>query len=173
MIGTMRVGVFRFPRGQARSQGRIEESRAAGRGLFLGDYSWDAAVLIDEGIPACVVRGNNDFGSDAPDDATLSLGGVSVYCTHGHKYGVSYSLDRLYRKARGAGRRNRPFRPYPPAAFGQYRRRDPAQSRFGGLSQGEFRPHICPAGDQKRRGFPKNRVCLQINFYVHSMFTFC
>ncbi|MGI6151877.1 MAG: metallophosphoesterase family protein, partial [Christensenellales bacterium] len=52
------------------------------------------------GIPTCAVRGNNDFGSDAPDEATLSLGGVQIYCTHGHKFGVSFSLNRLYYRAR-------------------------------------------------------------------------
>ncbi len=104
MIGTMRVGVFSDSHGDRRAlKDALKKAGPLDAACFLGDYSWDAAVLIDEGIPACVVRGNNDFGSDAPDDATLSLGGVSVYCTHGHKYGVSYSLDRLYRKAREQG----------------------------------------------------------------------
>ncbi len=97
----MRVGVFSDSHGDRRAlKDALRKAGPLDAGCFLGDYYKDASVLIDEGIPTCVVRGNNDFGCDAPDEVTLSLGGVLVFCTHGHKYGVSYSLDRLHYKAK-------------------------------------------------------------------------
>ena len=104
MSGVMRVGVFADSHGDRLAL--KEAMRKAGpldAACFLGDYCKDASVLIDEGIPTCAVRGNNDFGSDAPGDAFLSLGGVGVFCTHGHRYGVYYSLEKLYCKAKEQG----------------------------------------------------------------------
>ncbi|MGI6192503.1 MAG: metallophosphoesterase [Christensenellales bacterium] len=101
MAGMIRVGIFSDSHGDKIAlRDALKKAGPLDAACFLGDYSWDASVFIDEGIPTCAVRGNNDFGSDAPDEALLSLGGVRIYCTHGHKFGVYYSLDRLYYRAR-------------------------------------------------------------------------
>lgn len=45
------------------------------------------------------VKGNNDFFlSDVPEDRYFTLGGVKIFLTHGHNYGVKYSLAALFKK---------------------------------------------------------------------------
>lgn len=46
-----------------------------------------------------MVCGNNDFYSQAQNDEVVKIGGVTVFMTHGHRYGVYVSLDRLKRAA--------------------------------------------------------------------------
>lgn len=45
--------------------------------------------------PLDVVRGNNDFGTDLPNDLVLSLGRHRLYVTHGHHEHVSWGLEDL------------------------------------------------------------------------------
>ncbi len=50
-------------------------------------------------IPLAYVKGNNDyFIHDVPDDRFFELGGVKIFLTHGHNYGVKYSLAKLLQK---------------------------------------------------------------------------
>lgn len=101
MAGLMRVGVFSDSHGDKEAlRQALKKAGPLDAAVFLGDYAWDASVFLDEGIPTCTVRGNNDFRSDAPEEALISLGGVSIYCTHGHRFGVYYSLNKLYYRAR-------------------------------------------------------------------------
>lgn len=58
----------------------------------------DLAVLYTK-TPVAFVRGNNDFGSFmAADERFFEFGGVKIFLTHGHLYGVKGSLARLYKK---------------------------------------------------------------------------
>ena len=96
-----RIGVFSDSHGNLRA---LKDALAAAgpldAALFLGDYSSDARVIREAGIPLGVVRGNNDFGSPEADELTLEFDGVRVFCTHGHRYGVYFSTDRLYYAAK-------------------------------------------------------------------------
>lgn len=42
------------------------------------------------------VRGNNDpWDRETPDDCFFELGGVKIFLTHGHNYGVKYTTAKL------------------------------------------------------------------------------
>lgn len=49
------------------------------------------------------VKGNNDFGVDAPYSMVVRFGGVNIYMTHGHREGVKQTLVALDRAAVEAG----------------------------------------------------------------------
>ncbi len=55
-------------------------------------------------IPLVYVLGNNDyFVHNVPYDRFFELGGIKIFLTHGHNYGVKYSLSRLFQKAEELG----------------------------------------------------------------------
>lgn len=73
--------------------------------IHLGDGLREAQDVADEypSLPFFVVRGNCDFGllaDDAPTSRLERLGGVRVFCTHGHLYDVKYGLLRVELAAR-------------------------------------------------------------------------
>jgi len=41
------------------------------------------------------VRGNCDIGGSLPEQAVLTVGGVKLLVTHGHRYGAKYGTDAL------------------------------------------------------------------------------
>ena len=45
------------------------------------------------------VRGNNDFEPDVPISQIITLEGVKLFITHGHRYGVNYGLESLISSA--------------------------------------------------------------------------
>ncbi len=50
------------------------------------------------------VRGNNDFWErDAADERFFTFDNVKIFLTHGHNYGVKYSLAKLKKHARDLG----------------------------------------------------------------------
>lgn len=65
--------------------------------IHCGDLGVELSK-IDELIdcPKHMVAGNNDFFSMLPREDVFSIGRYPVLLTHGHQYGVSISLDRLY-----------------------------------------------------------------------------
>jgi len=73
--------------------------------LHLGDCISDAEELAKflPHISVLMVRGNNDFLSDGMDERVLSLCGHTILMTHGHRYGVKTSLDRLAVRAKMIG----------------------------------------------------------------------
>ena len=96
-----RIGVFSDSHGNLRAlKDALVAAGPLDAALFLGDYSSDARVIREAGIPLGVVRGNNDFGSPEADELTMEFDGVRVFCTHGHRYGVYFSTDRLYYAAK-------------------------------------------------------------------------
>lgn len=50
--------------------------------------------------PTCIVAGNNDFYTDLPREAIIQIAGKRVLVTHGHYYGIAYSLERLINAAK-------------------------------------------------------------------------
>ena len=72
--------------------------------IFLGDGLRDWQQVTDTLPPTKelrAVRGNCDWSAfDAPDCCTADYGGVRVFCTHGHLYGVKADLERAMAAAR-------------------------------------------------------------------------
>lgn len=79
---------------QARRHGTIDVA------VFLGDGAADfeavRPILMAEGTQCHAVRGNNDWGTQAPGEVCLMVNGVRFYCCHGHGLGVKYGLQRLW-----------------------------------------------------------------------------
>ncbi|MDD3336248.1 MAG: metallophosphoesterase [Eubacteriales bacterium] len=76
--------------------------------VFLGDGYGDWKTVSTE-LKALhpetklhAVRGNNDWGDDAPMAQLFKMDGVTFYACHGHQHHVKYGLDRLMYAAREA-----------------------------------------------------------------------
>lgn len=61
--------------------------------IHLGDCYEDARELrhtyLD--LPVYAVLGNNDWGADVPLQSVVTLEGVRIYLTHGHREGACFS----------------------------------------------------------------------------------
>lgn len=73
--------------------------------IHLGDFVWDGENLAAKfpEIRIIQVAGNCDRYRVAPDYPTVrieTLGGIRLFCTHGHLHGVKTYLDRLVADAR-------------------------------------------------------------------------
>ena len=73
--------------------------------IHLGDHDRDTESLRREfpEIPLYSVRGNCDFGADAPLSDVVQLGPVKAFITHGHAYNVHYGVTNLVYAAQEAG----------------------------------------------------------------------
>jgi putative phosphoesterase len=60
---------------------------------------------LDDALPVRAVCGNCDFFgiSDLPDRRVEEIGGYRFFLTHGHRYGVKYSLEAAMLAAADAG----------------------------------------------------------------------
>jgi uncharacterized protein len=69
--------------------------------IHLGDCTKDVQKMQKEfnHIPFEFVPGNNDWSSSEPNDKVLTLEGHKIMLTHGHKYQVKSSLNKLVHKA--------------------------------------------------------------------------
>ena len=68
--------------------------------IHLGDGSGEMRSVLDEYPEKVrVCRGNCDpfFGEE---EFVLEMEGVSLFCCHGHKYGVKHDLSRLAERAK-------------------------------------------------------------------------
>ena len=64
--------------------------------LHMGDVEGDESEILSfAGCPAEFVRGNCDLFSQLPSELVLAVAGHRIFMTHGHRYGVGYSLDDL------------------------------------------------------------------------------
>ncbi len=73
--------------------------------LFLGD-GWRDMEDVQREFPRLDIRavaGNCDFGGAGPDVLTPVFDGVRIFMTHGHRYGVKYTLDSLANAAHFSG----------------------------------------------------------------------
>ena len=73
--------------------------------VHLGDGSRDVAQIEKQfpQIPLKAVRGNCDISSDWPDSELFPVGKVRVFITHGHIYGVKWTLSSLVDEASARG----------------------------------------------------------------------
>lgn len=68
--------------------------------FFLGDGQRDITSVMANfpDLPCHVVAGNCDYDSEYPEEAIVTVDGLRVLMTHGHKYGVKSGFDRLFRR---------------------------------------------------------------------------
>lgn len=61
--------------------------------IHLGDCYEDACELRHSypDLPVYAVLGNNDWGADVPLQSVVTLEGVRIYLTHGHRDGAYFS----------------------------------------------------------------------------------
>lgn len=76
--------------------------------IHLGDYFDDGSAMAEEntGIPFYQVPGNCDryrCCHGQPEMVMVTLGGVPLYLTHGHRHGVKSGTEALIAAARHAG----------------------------------------------------------------------
>lgn len=68
--------------------------------IHLGDNADDANEIKDGLNCECyVVSGNCDL-CDFPDELLISLENKKIFMTHGHKYGVKFSLSNIFYRGR-------------------------------------------------------------------------
>lgn len=69
--------------------------------IHLGDFSGGSEYI--EEISQCrveMVSGNNDFYTGYPKEKIIRIGKYTVMLTHGHIFGVNYSIDALVESAK-------------------------------------------------------------------------
>ena len=73
--------------------------------IHAGDGAPDFIPLAAEypDIAHVAVRGNCDFAANLPLEEELTLEGVRILVTHGHKYNVKFSLGQITAEARRRG----------------------------------------------------------------------
>lgn len=102
----MRVLVLSDLHGRpSRFEQALEEQPQAAAVLFLGDGVEQAKELAAfyPQKSFYFVCGNCDLASTEPSTKIVTLNGISIFMTHGHKYGVKYSLEPLLQAARQQG----------------------------------------------------------------------
>ena len=74
--------------------------------IHAGDVVRDAEdlLIMYPRIPVAFVRGNNDlWETQAEDERFFTFDGLKIFLTHGHNYGVKYSLAKLEKRGRDLG----------------------------------------------------------------------
>ena len=73
--------------------------------IHLGDYQSDAEDLacVFPRVAFCTVPGNCDHDWVSETEKLLDFGGVRIFMTHGHRYGVKSGCDALFSAAKRAG----------------------------------------------------------------------
>ncbi len=70
--------------------------------FYLGDGASDVRV-IEQMYPSLAlyaVQGNCDLGSTYPVEKKVTLGGLNIFYSHGHKTSVKRGFDLLWKRAR-------------------------------------------------------------------------
>ena len=64
--------------------------------FHLGDMEGSESYIEDIcPCPVYMVKGNNDFFSPAPAEQIVEIEGHRIFMTHGHRYGVTYNLEKV------------------------------------------------------------------------------
>ena len=103
----MRVIVISDTHRDFRTLRMIVEKHREEAGLFLhlgdGEREVDDLMALYPDLPLEMVRGNCDFASMLPSSRVAVAGGVRIFMTHGHNFGVKASLGPLVAAARENG----------------------------------------------------------------------
>lgn len=68
--------------------------------FHMGDSEQNPKIIEEmAGCPLYIVAGNCDYNSHLPGQLMVSLGGHNFFITHGHRYGVDFSLENLKQEA--------------------------------------------------------------------------
>lgn len=84
----MKILIFTDSHGYNVSMACAVEREAPDMVLHLGDHTDDARELesVFPRLTVCSVRGNNDyFDREVPEHAVVTLDGVRIFLTHGHR----------------------------------------------------------------------------------------
>ena len=101
----IRIVVVSDSHGSAYTLGRVLDTHPeAHYVIHLGDGASDMKELT----PTCratvyQVAGNCDFLAALPTEQEIRIGGVPLFFTHGHTYGVKHGLGRLQAEAQRRG----------------------------------------------------------------------
>jgi len=102
----MKILVFSDSHGQTADMVRIIGSDTDAKAIiFLGDYINDifSVQSLHPDQKYFAVAGNCDWASRHPDEELIELGGIKIFLTHGHRYGVKSGLAHLSAHAQKLG----------------------------------------------------------------------
>ena len=71
--------------------------------VHVGDCVEDAKYIQNMRKGICCVKGNSDYLTDVPFEKLIDVNGNKIFLTHGHKYHVKISLERLKFAAQANG----------------------------------------------------------------------
>ena len=93
----MKIAVFSDSHGETEGMVRAAEHYRPELIVHLGDCVRDAQELAGcfYTIPMLSVRGNCDWSPDTEETLVVREDGVTIFITHGHRYGVKLGLDAL------------------------------------------------------------------------------
>ncbi|HHW29734.1 MAG TPA: metallophosphoesterase [Syntrophomonadaceae bacterium] len=101
----MRIGILSDSHGKLeKAEKALQEMGNIELLLHAGDYSEDALILgSTHRIKVKSVIGNCDRYAAGPAEELMEINGFKIYLTHGHLFGVKYSLDKLKKQAKRLG----------------------------------------------------------------------
>ncbi len=102
----MRIIVFSDTHGDSRAVNEIiSRNRDAQAFIFLGDgeRELNAAKEKYPDVKIFSVAGNCDYRSSLPDSGVYETDGAKIFYTHGHNWGVKFSMTRLFLQAKEIG----------------------------------------------------------------------
>ncbi len=99
----MRIIVFADTHGSTRAVREVfKRNEDASVFIFLGDGENDLSRMRKAYPEKTIlsVAGNCDYSSQSPEAAVYTAEDTKIFFTHGHNWGVKYSVDRLFYKAK-------------------------------------------------------------------------
>lgn len=96
----MQIGIIGDTHGSTESMAKINDVFPPVEFyIHTGDH-WQDAVYFEKKwrVPVLTVKGNCDCG-EYPSELLFTAGGKKFFVTHGHRYGVKFSLHRLFYRA--------------------------------------------------------------------------
>lgn len=92
----MKILVFSDSHGTLKYMEQAIKTQQPDHVLHLGDHVRDAETLMTQfpHLPITYVAGNCDYGNPTPTEKIITLEGVRIFLTHGHRYQVKYMYLR-------------------------------------------------------------------------------
>ena len=100
----MKIGLVGDTHGSAEALKKIEQVFTGVNLLFHTGDHWQDGVYLEKkmGLPVLAVKGNCDYGSQ-PSELQLKLKDKQFFLTHGHTYGVKFTIKTLLARAKELG----------------------------------------------------------------------
>jgi putative phosphoesterase len=101
----LRIGILSDSHGKLeKAEKALQEMGNIDLLLHAGDYRKDALILGSaHRIKVKSVIGNCDRFALGPIEELMEINSYKIYLTHGHLFGVKYSLDKLKKQAKRLG----------------------------------------------------------------------